>query len=137
MTVVPFIVENWDLLLVVFLILLGLYSLGLKWFDGVKEMDAAQITTELGRLLIHMVPMAMLFVTDAEEIYGPGTGPIKRAYVIEKLYHSIPLKYRAYVDEESLEKVISIALEQARGVWKNMTGESVYKDPDKNLGMNV
>ena len=57
-------------------------------------------------------------VTWAEREYGGGTGNLKLAAVIERVYPNIPAIIRLFVSTAALEKLIEKALEEAKLRWE-------------------
>ena len=49
--------------------------------------------------------------------FGPGTGKLKRSYVIDELYKRIPDDYKKYTTEDNLDAIITKALEEAERLW--------------------
>ena len=56
-------------------------------------------------------------VTWAEREYGSGTGKLKLAAVIEKLYPHIPAIVRMFVSTATIEALIEKALAEAKKRW--------------------
>lgn len=57
-------------------------------------------------------------VTWAEREYGGGTGTLKLAAVIEKVYPKIPAIIRLFISTTTLEKLIEKALKEAKLRWE-------------------
>lgn len=58
-------------------------------------------------------------VTWAEREYGGGTGTLKLAAVIERVYPKIPVIVRLFISTTTLEKLIEKALKEAKLRWEN------------------
>jgi hypothetical protein len=56
-------------------------------------------------------------VTWAEREYGSGTGTLKLAMVLERLYPHIPAIIRIFVSAKKLERLVDQALEAAKERW--------------------
>ncbi|MDD3288416.1 MAG: hypothetical protein PHX43_05355 [Alphaproteobacteria bacterium] len=82
-----------------------------------KPMSEEEKVAYATRLLKNLLPIAPLFITDAENQFGPGTGSVKRAYVINELYKSVPDEYKKLITEENLDLIIATVLPKIEGVW--------------------
>ena len=56
-------------------------------------------------------------VTEAEKNFGGGTGEIKQASVICKLYEVLPPLIRLFISEKTLEAWVDKAVETAKERW--------------------
>ena len=72
-------------------------------------------------------------MTEAERIFGAGTGPIKLSWVIDKIYEKLPEALTARITREKIAALVDKALEMLRPLWKdkpwaiiNDTGMSGY-----------
>ena len=65
-------------------------------------------------------------VTEAEKIYGGGTGSVKLAYVVEKAYSCLPTIFKVFITYERLKKMIEDALTIAKVKWAEEAGISDY-----------
>lgn len=125
MKVLLFIADHWQDILVVILLIVSAITGVSKW--TVKngpifgKMTTAEKMAYITRLLTNLVPIALVLVTDAEVIYGGGTGALKRSYVIDELYRRIPDEYKKYITEENMDSIINAALEQAEKLWHSNT----------------
>ena len=100
MAILDFLAMHWDSIL---LILLFALLLVLLYIMGHKK-------------IVYKILYSL--VTEAEKQFGGGTGELKQAYVIEKLYSALPAVLKALVTAEQLEKWVDDALEKAKEKWK-------------------
>ena len=123
MTIINFVIRNWQDILIVIVFIAGFATALVKWFKKngpiFRNMADAEKVAYVTRLLTNLVPIALVLVTDAEITWGGKTGPIKRSQVIGQLYSYIPDEYKKYVTEENLDTIIEKALEQAEQIWEN------------------
>ena len=103
-----FLAHNWDSLLVI------LVFIGLIIFFAVK-----------GKKKI-VYKMLYALVTEAEKIYGSGTGSVKFAYVVEKVYSYMPAIPKIFITYEALRDMIERALEEAKIAWGKEAGIEYY-----------
>lgn len=99
MGIIEFLVANWDSVAVVVVIIAVVIFLIVKKQWGVLD------------------KMLFALVTWAEREYGGGTGNLKLAAVIEKIYPHIPAIIRLFLSTAALEKMIEKALEEAKKRW--------------------
>lgn len=114
MNVVKFIASNWDFLL---LIVAAVAAVVFAIFKGNKS-----------------VVMRMLYsiVTEAEQIYGAGTGSLKLAAVIDAIYPSLPAVIKFFITDKTLVKWVEEALAAAKEAWQQNTALAEYVNkPDK------
>ena len=77
-------------------------------------------------------------VTEAEKIYGGGTGSVKFAYVVEKAYSYLPAILKVFITYERLKTMIEDALAAAKIKWAEEAGISDYlKEPELLVGEPV
>lgn len=122
MRVLQFILDNWDGILVVLIaVISGIIGL-VNWIKHIwvtlKEMTPEEKIAYSKRLLENLMPIALSLVTDAEALYGGGTGQIKRAAVMDELYARIPDEFKKYIDESNLDNIIETALIEAKALWE-------------------
>ncbi len=100
MNVLNFIVQNWDFIL---LIVAAVAAIVFAIFKGNKS-----------------VVMKMLYslVTEAEQIYGAGTGSLKLAAVIDAIYPKLPAVIKTFVSDKTIVKWVEEALEAAKDAWQ-------------------
>lgn len=124
MTLINLAIENWSDVLVIVIILVSLIGALIKWMSPLfsDKMTNKEKIAHVTRLLTNIVPIAVLYVTQAELGFGDGTGVIKRSFVIAKLYALIPDQYRSLVTEENLDAVLERALIIARQLWDEKNG---------------
>ena len=100
--------SNWTSILMILLFVCVLIFLALR---GKKDIVA--------KILYSLV-------TEAEKIYGGGTGSVKLAYVIEKAYSCLPTIFKVFITYERLKKMIEDALTIAKVKWAEEAGISDY-----------
>ena len=65
-------------------------------------------------------------VTEAEKIYGGGTGSVKFAYVVEKAYSYMPAILKLFITYKGLKKLIEKVLAEAKAKWAEEAGIENY-----------
>lgn len=100
MAILDFLAMHWDSIL---LILLFAFFLVLLYIMGHKK-------------IVYKILYSL--VTEAEKQFGSGTGELKQAYVIEKLYSALPAVLKALVTAEQLETWVDDVLIMAKEKWK-------------------
>lgn len=108
MNVINFIVQNWDFIL---LIVAAVAAVVFSIFKGNKS-----------------VVMRMLYslVTEAEQIYGAGTGSLKLAAVIDQIYPNLPAVIKLFITDKTLVKWVETALSTAKDAWKKNAALGEY-----------
>lgn len=99
MSILNFLMANWDSVAVVVIVIAAVVFLIIK-----KQWSL------LDRMLFALV-------TWAEREYGSGTGNLKLAAVIEKVYPHIPAVIRLFISTATLEAMIEKALAEAKKRW--------------------
>lgn len=99
MSILNFLATNWDSVLVVAVVIAIVTFLIVKKQWGVLD------------------KMLFALVTWAEREYGGGTGNLKLAAVIEKIYPRIPAVIRLFITPDALVRLIEKALEKAKLEW--------------------
>ncbi len=120
MNVLNFIVQNWDFIL---LIVAAVAAIVFAIFKGNKS-----------------VVMKMLYslVTEAEQIYGAGTGSLKLAAVIDAIYPKLPAVIKAFVSDKTIVKWVEEALAAAKDAWqKNDAIADYIKKPAEEAAGNA
>ena len=100
MAILDFFATHWDSVL---LVLLFALLLVLLYMVGHKK-------------IVYKILYSL--VTEAEKQFGGGTGELKQAYVIEKLYSALPAVLKALVTAEQLETWVDDVLIIAKEKWK-------------------
>ena len=100
MKIVEFLLANWDSVAIVVLMFGVITFLIIKKQWGILD------------------KMLFALVTWAEREYGGGTGNLKLAAVIEKVYPHIPAIIRLFLSTVALEKMIEKALKEAKKRWE-------------------
>ena len=100
MSILGFLAANWDSVAVVIVVIAAIILLIVKKQWGLLN------------------KMLFALVTWAEREYGGGTGQLKLAAVIEKVYPHIPAIIRIFVTTDMLVKLIEKALAEAKLRWE-------------------
>jgi hypothetical protein len=103
-----FFMSNWASLLVILAFVAILVILAVR---GKKDI--------VGKILYALV-------TEAEKIYGSGTGSVKFAYVVEKAYSYFPAILKIFITYERLKQMIEESLAAAKIMWATEAGISDY-----------
>ena len=112
-----FFMSNWASLLVILVFVVTLVILAIR---GKKDIVAK---------------ILYALVTEAEKIYGGGTGSVKFAYVVEKAYSYLPAILKVFITYERLKQMIEDALAAAKIKWAEEAGISDYlKEPEVFVG---
>jgi len=112
-----FFMSNWASLLVILVFVATLVILAIR---GKKDIVAK---------------ILYALVTEAEKIYGGGTGSVKFAYVVEKAYSYLPAILKVFITYERLKTMIEDALAAAKIKWAEEAGISDYlKESDILVG---
>lgn len=112
-----FFMSNWASLLVILVFVTTLVILAIR---GKKDIVAK---------------ILYALVTEAEKIYGGGTGSVKFAYVVEKAYSYLPAILKVFITYERLKTMIEDALAAAKIKWAEEAGISDYlKEPELLVG---
>lgn len=77
--------------------------------------------------------MLYFLVDEAEKLYGSGTGKLKFAYVMEKIYAALPAIIKVFITYNTLEQWIEKALAEAKEHW----AEQAEIDNDDNSPVQV
>lgn len=99
MNVLTFLAENWDSVLVIVAFLALVVVL-------IKRGE----TKILKQILFNLV-------TQAEKQFGSGTGSLKYAAVADWIYQRIPAVLKLLFTSSDIEKMIEVALEEAKKAW--------------------
>lgn len=118
MNVINFLLENWDFIL---LIIAAVASIVFAIFKGNKS-----------------VIMRMLYslVTEAEQIYGGGTGSLKLAAVIDAIYPSLPAVIKLFITDATLVKWVEEALAAAKEAWQKNAALAEYVNTSTNTAQD-
>lgn len=115
-----FFMSNWASLLVILVFVVTIVILAIR---GKKDIVAK---------------ILYALVTEAEKIYGGGTGSVKFAYVVEKAYSYLPAILKVFITYERLKTMIEDALSAAKIKWAEEAGISDYlKEPELLVGEPV
>ena len=111
MSLINFIVENWDILLAAAAII------GVTIFAVIKQEKAI------------IFKMLYALVTEAEKQYGSGTGELKLSAVISQLQEKMPTVAGA-IPVKTLEKWVEQALTEAKEKWLKNINVASYIAPE-------
>lgn len=75
--------------------------------------------------------MLYTLVTEAEKQYGSGTGSIKFAEVMTKIYSMLPTIIKVFITYDTLERWIETALEDAKKHWAKEAGITTTEGVDR------
>lgn len=142
MRIISFIARYWNDILVVFLLIVSGIAGVNQWVKRngpiFKEMSVQERIAYITRLLTNLTPIALVLVTDAEIEFGPGTGKLKRSYVIDELYKRIPDDYKKYITEDNLDAIIKTALDEAERLWsENLNIKNMVYGTDERMGKRL
>lgn len=104
-----FIFTNWLEFLIVLALSLSIFLLIKELF---RDMRIHEQVSQADSLLLNLVPSALLYVMDAEMLFGPGTGPIKRAWVINRLYVEFPNEFKHLITQTQLSEIVERTLDK-------------------------
>ena len=110
---IDFIVANWTSVLVVLVFIAVIVFLAMR---GKKKI---------------IYKMLYNLVTEAEKQYGSGTGSIKFAEVMTKIYAMLPTIIRVFITYDTLESMIENALTDAKKHWAKEAGITITKGADE------
>jgi hypothetical protein len=108
MTILNFLLSNWDSVLVVAALL-----------AAVVVLIARKQYAILDRIIL-------VLVTEAEKQYGSNTGALKLAAVIDWVYPKIPAVIRLFITEAQLVAAIERVLAEAKAKWESNKNMSTY-----------
>lgn len=105
---VDFIVAYWDVILLIVVVLVAALYLAFRAEKSV------------------IFKMLYSMVTEAEKEYGGGTGSLKLAAVIERVYAKLPALLRAFIPASTLQKWIEDVLTEAKKAWESNANIATY-----------
>lgn len=114
MGIINFLVSNWDSILIVVCLAV---ALGFLYVKGQKN-------------IVYKILYSL--VTEAERQFGGGTGELKQAYVIEKIYNALPAVLKTFLTAERLGKWVDEGLEAAKEKWAQNSSVSGYIEGGDN-----
>ena len=103
-----FIIQNWEFILLAIVVTAALIYI---IFRGEKSV---------------VLKMLYSMVTEAEKEYGGGTGELKLAAVIERLYTKLPPFLKLVVSANTLQSWVEIVLAQAKETWEKNANINSY-----------
>jgi hypothetical protein len=101
---IEFITAHWTSILAVLIFIMVIIFLALR---GKKQI---------------IYKMLYTLVTEAEKQYGEGTGSIKFAEVMTKIYSMLPTVIKIFITYDTLARWIEDALAEAKDRWKKEAG---------------
>jgi len=125
MDILKLFINYWDEIIIVLLVAVGVGLFIFKNWQKFTSMSTEEKIAYIKRLLTNLSPIALKLVTDAEVLFGSGTGKLKRSLVLDALYTRIPDEYKKYVTEENLDAILEAALAEAKLLWEQ--NENVKK----------
>ena len=108
MLIIKFLITNWDSVLIIFCACL---ALGILYFKGQKK-------------IVYKILYSL--VTEAEKQFGGGTGELKQAHVIAKVYNVLPAVLKSVISANRLGKWVDDALQKAKKKWSENSNVSGY-----------
>lgn len=114
-----FFVANWDIILFAIVFIAVLVYL---WVRGGKSV---------------VFKMLYAMVTEAEKEYGNGTGALKLASVIDKIYLKLPMVVRLFVTADTLQKWVETVLEEAKKTWEQNNDIQKYIKSANDIVLTV
>jgi len=108
MSILNFLASHWDSILLVLCFITGLTVLYVR---GQKN-------------IVYKILYSL--VTEAEKQFGSGTGELKQAYVIKKVYNALPAILKAFISAERLGKWGDDGLALAKKKWAENANVSGY-----------
>ncbi len=114
-----FFVANWDIVLLVIVLVAVLVYL---WVRGGKSV---------------VFKMLYAMVTEAEKEFGNGTGALKLASVIDKIYLKLPMLVRLFITADTLQKWVEMVLEEAKKTWEQNNDIAKYIKSENNIVLAV
>ena len=114
-----FFMANWDILLFVIVLVVVLVYL---WVRGGKSV---------------IFKMLYAIVTEAEKEYGDGTGALKLASVIEKIYLKLPMVVRLFITADTLQKWVETVLQEAKKTWEQNNDIQKYIKSENNVVLAI
>lgn len=108
MNAINFIIQQWDSILLVILVLAIIVYAIIRGNKGI------------------VMEMLYAAVNAAEKKFGPGTGSLKLASVIAEVYPKIPASIRAFISAEMLTKWAEDALKLAKQHWEKNQAIAEY-----------
>ena len=114
MNLYNFILAYWDIILVVIAVIASLVYLAFKGEKGI------------------VYKMLYALVTEAEKEFGGGTGTLKLATVIEKIYPQLPRLIKIFVTAQTIDKWVDEVLTEAKKTWEKNSKIAAYIDSETN-----
>lgn len=108
MTVLQFLVDNWDSILTILVLLVGAGV-------AIKKGETKVINAFL-----------LSLITEAERQFGSGTGALKKAAVIQWVYEKLPAFVKVLFSEKNLSDLIEAALAGAKLKWAANSNLQAY-----------
>lgn len=119
MKVITFIINHWD---IITLSVAAVAAIVYAIFKGNKSI---------------VMMMLDALVTEAERVYGGGTGTLKLASVIAEIYPKLPAIIKTFISAKTLQKWVEDALKAAKKKWEQNKNLKAYIDPDASGAENL
>lgn len=114
MAILNFLAQNWDSILIV-VAFIGLFVF--LYIKGEKKI---------------IYKILLFLITEAEKLYGSGTGSLKLGYVINSIYDKLPKILKVFITTAQLVSWIEDALVLAKKTWaENAAIENYVKNTEK------
>ena len=81
--------------------------------------------------------MLYAIVTEAEKEYGNGTGALKLASVIDKIYLKLPMVVRLFITADTLKKWVETVLQEAKKTWEQNNNIQNYIKSANDIVLTV
>ncbi len=112
MLILNFLLANWSSVLLVLALIIAFIVLYIR---GEKKI---------------IYKILLFLITEAEKIYGSGTGELKLSYVISKIYDKMPKILKLVISLPQLVKWIEEALDYAKIIWAQNAAIDKYVSGD-------
>lgn len=99
MKILIWIITNWDSIVILLVVLIGLIVYIRK--NGIKAIKA----------------LLLAWITQVEAEYGSGTGALKKAEVAARIYAALPAILKIIIPERVISRLIEAGLKYAKEIW--------------------
>ena len=124
--IATFVNDNYVLLIAILMVILGIVFKVKKFISQDREAQKEQLKDSVDNMLEYVKSILKNLVTDAENAYGPGTGPIKKSYVYKELIKLFPSLEDYIIDGDIASEVIGELIDEA----VDTLNKSAKKNPD-------
>lgn len=108
-----FVNDNYITILALILIVVGIVVKVKKFFTQDRAAQKEQLKDSVGNVLLYIKAVLDDIVTNAERIYGSGTGPIKKSHVYKELIKLIPSLEEYIIDGDITTELIGSLIDDA------------------------